>query len=354
MHIDRMNAVPRISVIIPVYNIEACLSRCLDSLLAQSFRDFEVLCVDDESPDGSAAVIREYQLRDPRIHLLPQAHAGVSEARNLGIRQARGEYLLFFDGDDWAEPDMLASLLSGAERTGADITVCSACVHVEEESGQSQRQLEGLKRRLTVTDGIWEAGEDPLAPWSLLVVPGCWPFVWNKLIRSDLIRLNDIRFSPRLQLGEDGLFLQILFQYAKKICFTSRALYHYRYQRKASATVRLSRTRETRFSQHLQILNILCLELKQRQKLADSAPELQRWAVGFLYNDYVKLSSRQQLAASEQIRNVLEDASFGDGRADRITAKRLRILRETEKAPAELSRMCRMIYTKIENRMYRK
>lgn len=344
---------PYVSVIIPVFNIEEYLPQCLESLSRQSYQNFEVLCVDDASSDGSAAVVEAYEKRDSRVHLLRKEHGGVSAARNHGIRQARGQYILFFDGDDWPEADMLSELVSAAEASQADVTVCSACVHCDAADRRTQRRLNSLRRELTVSDHLWEAEEDPRAVWMALAQAGSWPFVWNKLIRTDLLREHEILFSEQLQLGEDGLFLQILFQYARRIKFIKPALYHYRYQRKSSATVRLFQQQLTRFDQHLRILQNLCCELHRRNKLEENRLDLLRWMIIFLYDDFVRLPAPQQPVASREIRlTLLTHGLMGQGQLlDRVSEKRLRILCDTKSAPTKLGRVCCIIKTKIENRV---
>lgn len=345
---------PVVSVIIPVFNIAQYLPQCLDSLLAQSFRDYEVLCVDDASEDGSDGLIERYAQQDSRIRLVRQPHAGVSAARNLGISQARGEYILFFDGDDWAEPEMLSQLVTAAEADRADVTVCSAAVMCESEDAPAQRRVGSLRRELTVQDRLWEAGDAPEAPWQALELPGSWPFIWNKLIRRSLIRDNGILFSRQLQLGEDGLFVQILYQYARKIRFVSPALYHYRFQRKNSATVRLFDAQRTRFSQHTTIVRCLCGELEARGRLKANRDALLRWTADFLYRDFVDLPAQVQVEASAEVAAALEKAEpEGTLPGGRLLKKRIGILCHSKSAPTELGRLCRIVQTKIENRLMR-
>lgn len=348
---------PLVSVIIPVFNIAEYLPRCLDSLTAQSFQEFEIVCVDDESVDGSAEVVLRYGERDDRICLLKQVHAGVSAARNLGIRHAKGKYILFFDGDDWAEPDMLASLVEAAEGSGADVAVCSAYVQCEHQDAATRRRMASLEKNLTVPELIWEASEDPGSAWHALELPGSWPFVWNKLIRTDLIRENEVRFSEQLQLGEDGLFLQILFQYVRKIRFIGLPLYNYRYQRKASATVRLFQEQGIRFSQHVGILRNLCDEMYRRDLLQSNSnrDKLLIWAVNFLYDDFVKLPAQLQPGASGEIRTILSEYDLLQAKSGlkRAWEMRLGILCGTTSAPSGAGRVYRILRTKIENRVRR-
>ena len=95
----------KVSIIIPVYNVENYLPKCLESVLGQTYADLEIICVDDGTPDRSAAVILSYAEKDRRINLISQENQGLSGARNTGIRSATGKYIIFLDGDDWIEPE---------------------------------------------------------------------------------------------------------------------------------------------------------------------------------------------------------------------------------------------------------
>ncbi len=111
---------PRVSIVVPIYEVEAFLAECLDSILAQTFRDFEVVMVDDGSPDGSAAIAERYAERDPRLRLVRQPNGGLGSARNTGVREAEGELLLFADSDDRLPPGALERLVATLDRTGSD------------------------------------------------------------------------------------------------------------------------------------------------------------------------------------------------------------------------------------------
>lgn len=113
-----------ISVIVPVYNIKEYLERCVDSILAQTWENLEVLLVDDGSTDGTENLVDELQKKDPRIRVFHKKNGGSSSARNLGIREAGGKYLGFVDSDDYIEPEMFAEMYREAQNTGAYIVMC--------------------------------------------------------------------------------------------------------------------------------------------------------------------------------------------------------------------------------------
>lgn len=338
-----MNA-PKVSAIIPIYNVEGYVSKCLESLLGQSFPDFEVLCIDDASADRSAEIVREFRQKDPRIRLLQQEHAGVSAARNLGIANARGEYIAFVDGDDWLAPDALEKLVTAAESKNADMVVSSAQVHFENPQPEDSRRNASLVQALTVADGILEGD-----PWYILSQPGSWPFLWNKLIRRERITGNGVAFSSTLALGEDGAFLVTLFQYVTKVAFIQDALYHYRYQRKASATVSLFQSQYTRFSQHIQVARVLLGDFKERGMLNG---KLLNWIVQFLYYDFAHLAGPEKKGFSQELLELscafeLKKFEKSLGPIERRRLKRLTTPMEDTKA----RRLYGLVEMKIENRL---
>ncbi len=123
-----------ISVIVPVYNVEPYLAGCLDSILSQTYRDLEILLIDDGSTDRGGTICDEYAAKDPRIRVFHTENRGLSAARNRGLDEAKGEYVGFVDSDDRIDPDMFEYLLEAAERTGADVTECG--VFVEYPTGE--------------------------------------------------------------------------------------------------------------------------------------------------------------------------------------------------------------------------
>ena len=113
----------KVSIIIPVYNVEKYLPKCLESVLGQTYADLEIICVDDGTPDRSAAVILSYAEKDRRINLISQENQGLSGARNTGIGSATGKYIIFLDGDDWIEPETVETAVGMAEKNNADVVM---------------------------------------------------------------------------------------------------------------------------------------------------------------------------------------------------------------------------------------
>jgi len=126
---------PKVSIIVPVYNVERYLARCLDSLVGQTLREIEIICVDDESPDRSIDILRAYAAREPRMQVISQRNKRQGGARNTGFDAARGEWVAFIDSDDWVDADYFEKLLAAAVRHDADIV----CANVEKRRGSRRK-----------------------------------------------------------------------------------------------------------------------------------------------------------------------------------------------------------------------
>lgn len=160
-----------LSVIVPVYKVEAYLPRCVDSILAQSYQNLQVILVDDGSPDGCGNICEEYAARDSRVEVIHKKNGGLSSARNAGLDIARGEYIAFVDSDDWIEPNTYAEMLAMAEQEGVKL-VCAGRYDVDGETGQKEKGLcppkrevisgEDLVKRIFTWDNIDSAAWDKL------------------------------------------------------------------------------------------------------------------------------------------------------------------------------------------------
>lgn len=200
---------PLISVIVPIYNMEPLLPRCLDSLAAQTLRDLEIICVDDGSTDGSGGIVRKYASGDSRFRLITQENSGRAEARNAGIRAAAAPYLGFADPDDYVEPDMYERLYRLAEESGADMVQCSYSPFLPAESGESRGMAEEklLHIENTACDGVFtEKGEI----FRLFLEDRITGVVWSKLFRRILPGCSaplEVRLPSSFTSGEDTLYV---------------------------------------------------------------------------------------------------------------------------------------------------
>lgn len=223
---------PRISIIVPVYKAENVLAKCVDSVLAQTFADWELLLIDDGSPDGSGALCDDYAGQDDRVRVFHKPNGGVSSARNLGMEEARGDLILFIDADDWIEPHTCETLLRALEEAGAD---SAGCAHWNIQPGGEKWAESGA-----LPAGVYDAGAirkgivDRLLGQRLgkpgEVLNG---FIWRFLFSRSIIMDHDIRFSGAYL--EDELFLMEYFCLAQKLAMVDEPLYYY-LQNPASVT----------------------------------------------------------------------------------------------------------------------
>ncbi len=211
---------PKISVVIPVYNAENHLRECVASLLAQTETDCEFIFVDDGSTDDSAEIISEFAQTDSRIKQIGQENQGVSAARNAGISMANGDYLGFVDADDFIEKDMFAVLLTHAEKSSADIVVSN--FYAEQGSAKLLVQFDFPVNHFYGKAEIRER----IFPYFIekdLMNSAC-----NKIFRHELIARNEIQFPLGVALGEDAIFNMKAFNKAEAVYYTDYAGYHYR------------------------------------------------------------------------------------------------------------------------------
>ncbi|MFD2613956.1 glycosyltransferase family 2 protein [Paenibacillus gansuensis] len=234
---------PKVSIIMPIYNMEPYLARSLESLLAQSLEEIEVIAVNDGSTDRSLQILEGFGRKDPRVRIINKDNGGVSMARNVGIAAARGDYIGFVDPDDWVDREMYRELWEQAESEQADIVMCG---YVREFGTHSKVKPFPLPEKVKFSreelhDGILRRLVGPLKeeigqPEML----DAWGTVWSKLYRANILHNNRLEFVDLEQIGsnEDSLFNMYACYYAGSFVFLNRPLYHYWRANPASVTSR--------------------------------------------------------------------------------------------------------------------
>lgn len=208
---------PEITVIIPAYNAGDHLGACLDSVLGQSFTDWELIICDDGSTDDTGKISDRYSESDSRIKVIHKANAGVSAARNSCLDLAEGRYIAFVDADDTLDKDYLNELLNNAEKHGADITQCSFCF-VNEKGERSSDPY--------ASDSVYTSGDEIMEAYFSGPVGEIRVSVWAKLFRRDLF--DGIRFDTGLRIFEDAYYVYECCRKAGTVCSFSAPLYFYR------------------------------------------------------------------------------------------------------------------------------
>ncbi len=208
-----------VSIIIPVYNVEKYLRRCLDSVINQTYQNLEIIIINDGSPDHSQVIIDEYAAQDGRIIALIQENRTLGIARNAGLKIARGDYLAFVDSDDYLEADCIATMIHNARLTQADIVVAN-----NKTSGKKLKNARELHEHVLTCQEMSE----PSWRFDYFIDPAYGITVWAKLYKHDFIKSAGILFeSNHLISGEDILFNLLLLTHNPKMSIVNQRLYVY-------------------------------------------------------------------------------------------------------------------------------
>lgn len=290
----------KFSIVIPVYNVAQYLNECLDSVIAQTFTDWECLCVDDGSIDGSADILDSYASKDSRIKVIHKSNGGVSSARNRGIDEAKGDYILFVDGDDTCVPWMLETLDNVNQDLGwFDIATFGVQRVLRLDEKLPINGIEVKPRLLQDVDST-----DVQKAYAFDQVVGSL-LVWNGCFRRQLI--SNIRFEP-FRNGEDLLFGTTCFCNAEKVVSIPAVLYRYRMSREGSAVA-------TKNIEHLQsVCNVilrLCEVVEKSYKglsIVDwiFARKLRSQLFGISYDVITHISGDEQLIVQDIFLVTLE------------------------------------------------
>ena len=218
---------PLISVIVPVFNVEKYRGKCVDSILAQTYENLEIILVEDGTRDGCGAICDAYAAKDPRVRVIHKENGGLSSARNAGMDIARGEYFGFVDSDDWIEPEPYETLLNLAEKYNADL-VSGSRYDVAEPTGER-------------TLGLHHEKEECISAMEMLgrvfVWDGCDSAAWDKLYRRHLFA--DIRY-PLGMYSEDIAIFYKLMEKANRVALCPKPLYNYLHRENSITTAKLS------------------------------------------------------------------------------------------------------------------
>ena len=217
----------KLSIIIPVYNIEPYISKCLDSILKQSFMDFEVICVNDGSKDNSLSILQEFKNKDDRIIVIDKKNEGSGVARNAALDIAQGEYVYFVDGDDWLEEDALEKMIKKADELQTDILIFGGLSYYENKGQNGGYSVNKLpKKYLNKVFSAQDIKSD------VFKFPST---AWTKLYRRDFLKKNDIKFQL-IKAGQDQLPFFHSMITAERIALFPENLYCYRKNRKGAVT----------------------------------------------------------------------------------------------------------------------
>lgn len=208
---------PTVSIIVPVYNAEKALGRCIESILNQEYQDFELLLMDDGSRDGSAAIIDAYAAADARIRAVHKPNSGVSDTRNKAIDMAQGEFIQFLDADDWITPDATRKFVRAAQKYEADMVIADFYRVVGKNvSPKGDIDTEGVITRIQYADYMLENPADYY-----------YGVIWNKLYRKSILDAHGLRMDENISYCEDFIFNMEYVLHTEKIAVVKSPVYYY-------------------------------------------------------------------------------------------------------------------------------
>ena len=232
---------PLVSIILPVYNAQSHLARCVGSICAQTYRNIEIIILNDGSKDQSLPVCEEFRQKDPRILLVDKANSGVSDTRNLGLKLASGKYVEFVDSDDYLDPDFTERLVAAAEENEADFVIAPYKMVIPAGASKPEQVLNKIQDELGVMSvarppevreyGFLPAGVYDKDTFALRLMdkPASYFYsvLWNKLYRRDILTGNDIQFVSEMRWAEDLVFNLRYIQYAERFVAIDKPGYYY-------------------------------------------------------------------------------------------------------------------------------
>lgn len=286
-------SVPVVSILVPVYNVESYLPICLDSILAQTLSNIEIICVNDGSTDGSLEILLEYQKQDPRIQVIDKENGGLPSARNAALDRAKGIYVGFVDSDDYIEATMFQKMYETAKQRNSEIVICGAEIFPEEPHAENW-----LYDALTPSYHHYKAFEPEL----LFGNAATTPFLWRVLVKRELIETYHLRLEETIQLGEDKAFQSKIYPKAKGITVIPDKLYHYCWYREGSMmTENLEHISEKKAIAHIRLICHIAKLMQEETEEVKLA--FFRWSIPFIYTDFIYLPLKEKAAYAETILN---------------------------------------------------
>ncbi len=297
---------PFVSIIVPVFNSEVYLSNCIESILNQSFNDFELLLIDNDSTDSSIDVCKRYALRDKRVKVFCQPLRGPSNARNMGLDNAQGEYVLFTDSDDCLKENYISSFVDAKENYPECNNIWCGYISLPNYNSidTSAAEVFGDKEYYVI---------DRKKYMKLFDQMFCQP-LWNKLYKNSIIQENNIRMKNDLYLGEDIIFgLEYLDKSGEEIVFVNKTTYMYINSRRGSLTHQYHKNREVfSYTINRNLINYMKKwELPPDDLSLAYASAFYRFesTMKGIYNNELKLSKRER---KKRCRSIMKSPEFRD------------------------------------------
>ncbi len=272
----------KLSIIIPYRNVENYLSKCLSSVVNQTLKDIEIICINDSSTDNSEEIVKEFAKEDKRILTLnTNEPSGQAYARNIGLTIASGEYVGFVDADDWAELDMFEKMYNRAKEFQTDITMCQTQLYDDKTGEVIHTDYYDLKNLEKFKDNVFCPNETKNEILNINVV------LWNKIYRREYLELTGEKF-PEGFIYEDLPFFFGTYLKAKRINIVWESLYHYRQNRKFSTM----QNSDKKIYDRIPMVSLTYNKLKQADFYKEKEVEILSWIVDDIFHRYTLLEEK--------------------------------------------------------------
>lgn len=302
-----MSSLPvKISIIVPVYNVEQYLSTCLNSCIHQTLYDIEIICVNDGSTDNSLAIVQEFAKRDSRIVVVDKANGGLSSARNAGVRKACGKKIMFLDSDDYLEPNACERVWLETLEGDADVVIFGTNIFPLDPE-PNQWLYDTLK--------IWTHRYWGFTPEVLFEEAGAKPFVWRQAYDRKFFTQFGLTFDENVKFGEDMVFQMEAFPHGWSFAFISDKLYNYRWYRPGSLMNSVSTDMNDKLTKHMYFVEVISDYWKKHGWIERYGMDYTKWLLEFLMPDIDTLKrddANKQMVVLKQLMLRYELMSYLD------------------------------------------
>lgn len=288
---------PRISIIIPTYNVEQYLPFCLESVINQTLIDIEIICIDDGSTDRSGQIADQYARIDNRIHVVHQANKGLSGARNTGMMVAKGQWLLFLDSDDMLMPNACERVWMETMEGATDIIIFGTKIVPEYPPAPPW-----LSWILSVDTKRYNS----FSPEILFRNRGSKPFVWRQSYRSAFIKEHELSFDENVKYGEDTIFQFSCFPLARHFSFIGDQLYVYRWFREGSLMAEELKNLDKKTQDHLLISERVAKVWDERGWISHYGVMFLDWLLEFTVHELLMNNSEHNKEYAKRIMNSIK------------------------------------------------
>lgn len=287
---------PLISVIIPAYNVEPYIKQCVDSVLSQTYRNLEIICVDDGSTDNTVPILEFLAQKDERIKLIKQNHCGVSAARNRGLDIAKGKYISFVDSDDFLQWNSYEILVEVAEKYKLDLIIFGANIVGEAP--------EWINKKVNTVYKYYPEGT---ADNVIFEEESARPFLWLHFIKKELFEKGEkVRFNEKMEMGEDQLCQFEYVPRANSVMVIDDKLYNYRIGRTCSLMQLYEKQQMKKFASHITLAENLMASWSKQGRLQKNEDQVLTWFINLTYWSLIFFPRFFQPELAQRVLNVIE------------------------------------------------